>query len=75
MSMAPACIAHEERMAALCRRRASDWAGTIRDGLDPNIARFVRDQAAAWHLLASSFAHSARHAETSRDGMQHGLDH
>jgi hypothetical protein len=44
---------------------ASDWASTIRDGLDPDIACFVHDQAAAWHLLANSYAHSARHAETA----------
>ena len=25
-------------MAALCQRRASDWADAIRDGLDPDIA-------------------------------------
>jgi hypothetical protein len=43
------------RMAARCQRRASDWADAIRDGLDPDIARFVRDQAAAWRLLANSY--------------------
>jgi hypothetical protein len=44
------------RMAVLCQRRASDWAEAIRDGLDPDIVRFVRDQAAAWQLLANSYA-------------------
>jgi hypothetical protein len=43
-------------MAALCRRRASDWADAIRDGLDPDIARFIRDQATAWRLLANTYA-------------------
>jgi hypothetical protein len=47
-------------MAALCQRRALRWADAIREGLDPDIARFVRDQAAAWRLLASSYACSAR---------------
>ena len=49
-------IANEQRMAALCRRHASDWVDAIRDGLDPDIARFVRDQATAWRLLANSYA-------------------
>jgi hypothetical protein len=44
------------QMAALCRRRASDWADAIRDGLDPDIARYIRDQAAAWRLLANTYA-------------------
>ena len=43
-------------MAALCQRRTSDWADAVRDGLDPDIAHFVRDQAAAWRLLANSYA-------------------
>lgn len=55
-------IAKEQEMAALCQRRASRWADAIRDGLDPDIARFVRDQAAAWQLLATSYACSARDA-------------
>jgi hypothetical protein len=53
-------IAKEQEMAALCRRRASLWGDAIREGLDPDIARFVRDQAAAWRLLATSYARSAR---------------
>jgi hypothetical protein len=68
-------VANEQRLTALCHRRASDWADAIREGLDPDIARFIRDQAAAWLLLAKTFAHSAQHAETSRDGTPHGLDH
>ena len=52
-------IAKEQELAALCRRRASLWADAICEGLDPDIARFVRDQAAAWHLLATSYARSA----------------
>ncbi len=55
-------IAKEQELAALCRRRASRWADAIRDGLDPDIARFVRDQAAAWRLLAISYAWSGRDA-------------
>jgi hypothetical protein len=55
-------IAKEQEMAALCQRRASLWADAIREGLDPDIARFVRDQAAAWQLLATSYARSARDA-------------
>jgi hypothetical protein len=47
-------IANERRMAALCQRRASDWADALRDGLDSDIARFIRDQA-AWRLLANSY--------------------
>jgi hypothetical protein len=52
-------IAQEEEMAALCRRRASRWAEAIREGLDPDIASFVRSQAAAWELLATCYARSA----------------
>jgi hypothetical protein len=55
-------IAKEQEMAALCERRASLWADAIRNGLDPDIARFVRDQATAWRLLATSYALSAREA-------------
>jgi hypothetical protein len=55
-------IAKEQELAALCQRRASQWAGALREGLDPDIARFVRDQAAAWRLLATSCARSARDA-------------
>jgi hypothetical protein len=55
-------IAEEQEMAALCQRRASQWAAAIREGLDPDIACFVRSQAAAWRLLASSYARSARDA-------------
>jgi hypothetical protein len=55
-------IANEQELAALCRRRASLWGDEIREGLDPDIARFVRDQAAAWQLLATSYARSAREA-------------
>ncbi len=55
-------IAREHELAALCQRRASLWADTIRAGLDPDIARFVRDQSAAWHLLATNFARSATDA-------------
>jgi hypothetical protein len=51
-------IANEQRMAALCHRRASKWADAIREGLDPDIARFIRDQAAAWQLLATSYGRS-----------------
>jgi hypothetical protein len=46
-------------MAALCHRRVSKWADAIRDGLDPDIARFIRDQTAAWQLLATNYAGSA----------------
>jgi hypothetical protein len=53
-------IAKEQEMAALCQRRASLWADAIRNGLDPDIARFIRDQATAWWLLANSYALSAR---------------
>lgn len=49
-------VSGRARMAALCQRRTSDWADAIRDGLDPDIAHFVRDQAAAWRLLANSNA-------------------
>src|ERR1700677_1866151 len=34
----------------------------IREGLDPDIVRFARDQAAAWQLLSASQARSARDA-------------
>ncbi len=51
--------AHNQRMAALCHRRASKWAEAIREGLDPDIARFIQDQAAAWQLVAASYARSA----------------
>jgi hypothetical protein len=47
-------IANGQWLAALCNRRASKWADAIREGLDPDIARFIRDQAAAWQLLANS---------------------
>ena len=59
-------IADEPRMAALCHRRASKWADAIREGLDPDIARFIRDQAAAWQLLATSYGRFAGHEEKSR---------
>jgi len=52
-------IAQEEEMAALCRGRASRWAEAIREGLDPDIASFVRSQAAAWEFLATCYARSA----------------
>ena len=52
-------IAKEHELAALCHRRACLWADAIREGLDPDIARFVRSQAAAWQLLATSYARSA----------------
>jgi hypothetical protein len=55
-------IANEQRMAALCLLRASKWADAIREGLDPDIARFIRDQAAAWRLMAASSTLSAAHA-------------
>jgi hypothetical protein len=55
-------IVKEREMAALCERRASLWAESIRNGLDPDIARFVRDQATAWQLLATSYALSAKEA-------------
>jgi hypothetical protein len=32
----------------------SKWAGALREGLDPDIARFIQDQAAARRLLATS---------------------
>jgi hypothetical protein len=53
--------ATEQRMLVLCLRRASAWADAVREGLDPDIARFMRDQAVAWQFLATSFASSARH--------------
>jgi hypothetical protein len=46
-------VATEEELAVLCQRRASLWANAIREGLDPDIAQFVRSQAAAWQLLAT----------------------
>ena len=55
-------IAKEQELAAFCHRRASLWANAIRNGFDPDIARFVRDQAAAWHLLATNYARSAADA-------------
>jgi hypothetical protein len=55
------------RMAALCQRPASDWADAIRDDLDPDIARFVREQARAWRLLANSYAGFAKPTKTSQD--------
>jgi hypothetical protein len=54
-----------EQLAALCHRRASKWADAIREGLDPDIARFIRDQAAAWQLLANSYGRFAGHEEKS----------
>jgi hypothetical protein len=49
-------------MAAACQRRAAQWADAIREGLDPDIAHFIRGQAAAWRLLADSYARSVREA-------------
>jgi hypothetical protein len=54
-----AWIANEQQLAARCYRRASHWLGAIREGLDPDIARFARDQVAAWQLLSASYARSA----------------
>jgi hypothetical protein len=59
IAMRAARVAHEQRLATLCRCRASKWADAIREGLDPDIARFIRAQAAAWQLLAMSYARSA----------------
>jgi hypothetical protein len=56
IAMRAACIANEQRLATLCRRRASKWADAIREGLDPDIARFMQDQVAAWQLLADSYS-------------------
>jgi hypothetical protein len=55
-------IAKEQELAALCHRRASLWADAIREGFDPDIARFVRDQAAAWQSLATNYARPATEA-------------
>ena len=54
-------LANEHGMAALCHRRASKWADALREGLDPDIACFIRDQAVAWQFLAT-YATSARRA-------------
>ena len=54
--VAKGSVSGRARMAALWQRRAADWADALRDGLDPDIARFVCDQAAAWRLLANSYA-------------------
>jgi hypothetical protein len=61
-SVLAADIANEQRMAALCLLRASKWAAAVRQGLDPDIARFIRDQVVAWQSMAASFAPSAAHA-------------
>jgi hypothetical protein len=63
-------IAKEQEFAALCHRRAFLWADAIREGLDPDIAHFVRGQAAAWQLLATSYASSARDALAGPAGAQ-----
>jgi hypothetical protein len=55
-------IANEQQMAARCYSRAAQWADAIREGVDPDIARFARDQAVAWQLLSASYARSARDA-------------
>jgi hypothetical protein len=60
-------VSGRAHMAVLCQRRASDWADAIRDGLDPDIASFVREQARAWRLLANTYAGFARRTKTSRD--------
>jgi hypothetical protein len=52
-------VSNEQRMAALCLRRASKWADALREGLDPDIACFIRDQAVAWQFLATSYASSS----------------
>lgn len=49
-------IADDQILAARCYHRAANWADAIRDGLDPDIARFACDQAAAWQLLSASYA-------------------
>ena len=66
LSRHAARIANKQRLAALWHRRASKWADAIREGLDPDIARFIRDQAAAWQLLATSYGRFAGHEEKSR---------
>jgi hypothetical protein len=58
--------ASEQRLAYLCYHRAYKWAEAIREGLDPDIARFIRDQVAAWQLLATSYARSAGHRPDSQ---------
>jgi hypothetical protein len=39
--------ANEQRLAYLCHHRASKSAEVLREGLDPDLARFIRDPAAA----------------------------
>jgi hypothetical protein len=63
-------IAKDQELAALCHRRASLWADAIREGLDPDIARFVRDQAAAWRLVATSYTRFAGDALAGRADTQ-----
>jgi hypothetical protein len=54
-------VANEQRIVALCYHRASKWADALREGLDRDIACFIRDQVVAWQFLATSNASSARH--------------
>jgi hypothetical protein len=55
-------IANDQLSAARCYHRACHWADAIREGLDADIARFARDQVAAWQFLSASYARSARDA-------------
>ena len=55
-------IANDQLSAARCYHRACHWADAIREGLDPDIARFAHDQVVAWQLLSASYARSARYA-------------
>jgi hypothetical protein len=54
-------VANEQRIVALCYHRASKWADALREGLDRDIACFIRDQVVAWQFLATSYASCARH--------------
>jgi hypothetical protein len=48
--------ADENQLALACYRRASRWVDAVREGLDTDIARFIRDLAMAWQLIANELA-------------------
>ena len=63
-------VAEQGEMAALCQCRAARWAEGIRKGLDPDIARFMRDQATAWRLLATAYAGSASKSQSGQTTVE-----
>ena len=66
LSRHAARIANKQRLAALWHRRASKWADAIREGLDPDIARFIRVSGGGVAVAGYQLRPFRRHEEKSR---------